>query len=86
MERVFRLYKQEPLNKKRLGEYVLRWVCWIRSGLRISLNKKGRTKQTPCLLLVDKLLYSTQLMAVIKPSIFDKISLADSPLNQSGGD
>ena len=51
MERIFRLYEQEPSNKieKRLGEYVLRWVCWVNSGLRISLDKKDRTKQMSCL-------------------------------------
>jgi hypothetical protein len=48
MERIVRLYEQEPLNKKGLGEYVLRWVCWVRSGLRISLDKKSRTKQKSC--------------------------------------
>jgi len=51
MERTFQLYEQEPPNKieKRLGEYVLGWVRWVVSGLRISLDKKGRAKQKPCL-------------------------------------
>ena len=50
MERIFRLYEQEPPNKieKRLGGYVLRWVRWVRTGLRMGLGEKGRTQQKPC--------------------------------------
>jgi hypothetical protein len=48
MERIFRLYEQESPNKNRLGEYVLRWVYWVRSGLRISLDKKAGRNRGPC--------------------------------------
>jgi hypothetical protein len=43
MERIVRLYEQEPLDRreKRLGQYALRWFCWVRSGLWLLLDRKS---------------------------------------------
>ena len=51
IERIVRLYEQEPPNKieRRLGEYVLGWVRWVRSGLWMMSEKKGRAEQKPSL-------------------------------------
>jgi len=52
-------------EEKRLGEYVLRWVCWVWSGLKISLDKKDKTKNKPCLFhtLVDSCRSDINLIA-----------------------
>ena len=51
MERIFRLYEQEPLNKKRLGEYVLRWVCWSGRVYGFHWTKKAGQNIRPALLI-----------------------------------
>ena len=49
IERIARLYEQEPPDRryKRLGQYVLKWVRWVRSGLSLLLDKKSKTEQKP---------------------------------------
>jgi len=44
-ERIVRLYEQEPPDRreKRLGQYALRWFCWVWYGFWLLLDKKGRT-------------------------------------------
>jgi hypothetical protein len=46
IERIVRLYEQEPPNgrHRRLGQYVLRWFRWLLSGLWWVVHTKGRTK------------------------------------------
>lgn len=50
VERIVRLYEQESPNRRerRLGQYVLRWIRWVRSGLWEVWDKKSRTKPKPC--------------------------------------
>jgi len=51
IERIVRLYEQKTRNgrEKRLGQYILRWVRWVLSGLGGILVRKGRTKLLFCL-------------------------------------
>lgn len=53
MERDVRLYEQGSPNRResRLGQYVLRWVCWVRYGLRMVL--RDYSLSNPLISLLD---------------------------------
>jgi hypothetical protein len=51
MESITQLYEQEPPNKrnKRLRQYILRWIRWVRSGFWIMPVRQTGQDQTKAL-------------------------------------